>query len=80
MNALIEKGLVKASDFRNNRTKRMYAYLLTPKGLEEKANLTVRFLHRKLEEHKVLIAEIEQVRQETMSLHRQEAGNNGAES
>lgn len=77
VNALIEKGLVKASNFRNSRSKRMYVYLLTPKGLEEKANVTARFLRRKLEERKALTAQIEQLRREAKFLLRQDTGNRG---
>jgi len=47
--ALIEKGLVKANNFRNNANKRAYLYLLTPRGIEEKAVVTARFLKRKLD-------------------------------
>lgn len=62
LKALIEKGHVKATNFRNNPAKRAYAYFLTPKGIEEKATVTVRFLKRKLQEHRALEAEIEQLR------------------
>lgn len=62
--ALMEKGLVKAENFKNNPDKSGYWYLLTLQGLEEKAMLTKRFLARKLQEHEELTAEIEQLRQE----------------
>ncbi len=39
--ALISKGLVKAENFRRNQDKGVYAYLLTPKGIEDKAIVTV---------------------------------------
>src|SRR5674476_521921 len=39
--ALIEKGLVKANNFRNSKNKKGYAYFLTPRGIEEKAKITV---------------------------------------
>lgn len=64
LRALIDKGLVKANNFRNNRNKLAYAYLLTPKGIEEKVRLTSRFLKRKIAEYEALKAEIEQLRQE----------------
>ena len=64
LRALIDKGLVKANNFRNNRNKLAYAYLLTPKGIEEKVRLTSRFLKRKMAEYEALKAEIEQLRQE----------------
>ena len=64
MTALIEKGLIKANNFKNNKNKRAYAYLLTPRGIEEKARITVRFLKRKMDEYEVLKQEIEQLRRE----------------
>jgi len=39
-------------------------YLLTPRGIEEKARVTTRFLQRKLLEHAALTEEIEQIRGE----------------
>tara|TARA_R110001606_G_scaffold389553_1_gene555782 strand:- start:36937 stop:37257 length:321 start_codon:yes stop_codon:yes gene_type:complete len=67
LKALIEKGLVKADNFKKSTSKAGYLYLLTPKGIEEKVSLTQRFLQRKLKEHEVLEKEIEQLRQEVRS-------------
>lgn len=39
-------------------------YLLTPRGIEEKAGITARFLQGKLRDHAALTAEIEQIRDE----------------
>ena len=64
LQALIEKGLVKARNFKNSANKRAYLYLLTPKGLRAKAEISVHFLQRKIEEHEVLRAEIEELRNE----------------
>jgi EPS-associated MarR family transcriptional regulator len=64
LNALIEKGMIKADNFKNSTNKMGYLYLLTPKGIEEKIVLTQRFLQRKLKEHETLEKEIEQLRQE----------------
>ncbi len=64
LKALVEKGLVKARNFRNNKHKLSYAYLLTPRGIEEKTKLTVRFLNYKLEERKRLEQEIADLRVE----------------
>src|SRR2546423_14194606 len=62
--ALIRKGWVKASHFKNSNNKAAYVYLLTPHGLEEKAKLTMRFLQIKLREYVTLRVEIEQMREE----------------
>ena len=62
LNALMDKGLVKLENFRNNPDKRHYAYLLTPAGLEEKTRITMAFLRRKVVEYEALEREIEQLR------------------
>ena len=58
LKALIEKGFVKLGNFKAAEDKRRYAYLLTPKGVAEKAAITQRFLARKMEEFEALKAEI----------------------
>jgi len=62
--ALIDKGQVKARNFQRNPSKRNYVYLLTHKGIEEKAQLTARFLKRKMAEYESLNVEIEQLKNE----------------
>jgi EPS-associated MarR family transcriptional regulator len=69
LKALIGKGWVKASNFKNSNNKSAYAYLLTPKGIERKAQITVRFLKRKVEEYEALKQEIEQLQQEVERLN-----------
>ncbi len=64
LRALIEKGFIKASNFRNNQNKVAYAYLLTPRGIEEKVQATAYFLKRKVAEYEALEKEIEQLRDE----------------
>lgn len=64
LRALVDKGWVKARNFRVNPNKLGYAYLLTPTGIDAKARLTVRFLRRKVEEYEALRAEIEDLRRE----------------
>lgn len=64
--ALIEKGLVKARNFRNSKNKSAYMYYLTPTGFEEKARVTVRFLRRKMAEYEALTQEIERLRSEVV--------------
>lgn len=67
LQALIEKGLIKANNFRNSANKRAYLYLLTPTGIEEKARVTARFLRRKLDEYEALKRELEELRREATS-------------
>ena len=64
--ALIDKGIIKAQNFKNNKNKRAYAYYLTREGIEEKSRLTIKFFQRKMSEYdnlkrelKALEAEIE---------------------
>lgn len=59
VNALIDKGLVKMSNFSRNHKKLDYAYLLTPRGVKSKALLTAHFLKRKMAEYEELQHEIE---------------------
>lgn len=47
LHALLDKGLVKARNFRRSDRKLAYAYVLTPNGLREKMSLTRSFLQRK---------------------------------
>ena len=62
LQALMEKGLVKANNFKNSNNKMAYTYLLTRRGIAEKARVTARFLERKLAEYQALEKEIEQLR------------------
>jgi len=64
LKALVEKGAIKARNFRNNQNKLAYAYLLTPKGALAKAALTQRFLQSKLAQFDALKNEIEKLRQD----------------
>ena len=66
--ALIEKGLVKANNFRNSKNKKGYAYLLTPRGIEDKARMTVEFLKIKIAEHEALTKEISGLQAEAMQV------------
>jgi EPS-associated MarR family transcriptional regulator len=58
MKALVEKGLVKMGNFSHNQKKLDYAYLLTPKGIKHKAELTRHFLERKALEYEQLKTEL----------------------
>lgn len=64
LKALIDKGLVKVENFRRNPEKGVYAYLLTPEGMEDKVRVTVRFLQRKVAEYDALRTEIAILRAE----------------
>ncbi len=64
LQALIEKGMVKANNFKNSQNKQAYMYLLTRRGITEKARVTVRFLKYKVNEYENLEREIENLKRE----------------
>ena len=68
LRALIDKGFVKAGNFKRSPNKMAYLYLLTPTGIEEKASLTTRFLKRKIAEHEQITQEIEQLKRDVQSI------------
>lgn len=65
LRALMEKGLVKMKNFTHSKNKFGYVYVLTPRGIAEKAAITHRFLQRKLQEYEALKAEIEALKAES---------------
>ena len=69
LKALIDKGAVKASNFRRSDNKLAYAYLLTPAGVAQKAILTTKFLRVKLAEYESLRKEIEELKIEIQANH-----------
>jgi EPS-associated MarR family transcriptional regulator len=64
LHALLEKGWIKAKNFKNHKNKIGYTYLLTPKGIEQKSKLIVSFLKRKQNEFEALKEEIEHLSKE----------------
>ena len=51
LSALKAKGLVKVNNFRQNKNKINYIYILTPKGILQKTNLTIKFMQLKMNEY-----------------------------
>jgi EPS-associated MarR family transcriptional regulator len=64
LKALVEKGMLKVNNFRNSKNKPAYLYLLTPRGIEEKTKVTLRFMKAKVAEYEMLRQEIELLRQD----------------
>jgi EPS-associated MarR family transcriptional regulator len=62
--ALVAKGWLKVANFKHSKHKAGYMYLLTPRGVEEKARLTGQYLQIKLKEYEALNREIEGIREE----------------
>lgn len=68
LQGLIHKGWVKANNFKNSKNKLAYAYYLTPSGFDEKAQLTINYLKRRISEYEALEIEIEELRKEVNTL------------
>ena len=47
MKALKQKGLIKINNFKKNKNKLNYLYVLTPKGIDYRVKLTMRFMKKK---------------------------------
>jgi len=58
LTSLIDKGILKLSNFKENSQKIKYSYILTPKGIREKSLITSNFLVRKKQEFEALKEEI----------------------
>jgi EPS-associated MarR family transcriptional regulator len=54
------KGFVKIENFKKNPKKLNYFYILTPKGISKKTQLTINFMKRKMHEYDELKKEIEE--------------------
>jgi len=68
LKSLIDIGHIKAGNFSKNPDKSVYLYLLTPKGIAEKASLTAGFLKRKLAEYHALKKEIDAIQSKANGL------------
>lgn len=66
LQALMEKGLVKANNFKNSNNKKAYMYVLTQKGIAEKARATAMFLKLKMAEYEAIQREIENLKHEVI--------------
>jgi EPS-associated MarR family transcriptional regulator len=64
LRALLDKGLVKAQNFRRNGNKLGYLYMLTPSGMRQKMRLTRAFLNTKEREYHALSRQIAALRAE----------------
>ena len=61
LKALHNKGLVKIENFKKKEKKLSYIkkYILTPKGIDFRINLTIQFMQRKMKEYDELKSEID---------------------
>jgi len=58
INALKQKGLIKIENFKKNKDKINYLYVLTPKGISQKMNLILLFMKRKMNDYEELKKEL----------------------
>lgn len=58
ISALKIKGLIKINNFKKNQNKLNYFYLLTPKGIVQKTDLTIKFMKVKMKEYDELQKEL----------------------
>ena len=61
---LAKNGLIKVKRFKSAKNKVPYSYMLTPRGIEEKGRITVRFLIRKMSEYEEIKRQIETLTEE----------------
>ncbi len=64
LRALVDLGLVKATNFVNSRNKQAYIYVLTPTGIQAKARTAARFFKQKLVEYEAIQRDLEELRRE----------------
>ena len=62
--ALKKKGFLKIKNFKNNKNKIGYIYLLTPKGISKKTKLMISFMNRTAKEYNKLKREIKILKNE----------------
>jgi len=62
LKALHSKGLVKINNFKKNPDKINYLYILTPKGITAKTQLTIMFMKKKMQEYDELKQELKKLK------------------
>ena len=60
---LQNKGFIKIKNFKKNPNKLNYVYILTPKGITQKAKLTYNFMQRMMKEYDELKSELAEERE-----------------
>ena len=59
LKALRAKGYIKLNNFKNNKNKSNYLYILTPNGIFVKSKLAYKFMQRKFREYEELKKELD---------------------
>ena len=53
LKALQQKGLIKINNFKKNKNKINYIYVLTPRGIDHRLKLTLKFMKRKIRRERI---------------------------
>jgi EPS-associated MarR family transcriptional regulator len=64
LSELAKRGLIDVIRFKSAKNKIPYTYVLTPRGMKEKARLTMNFLKRKVSEYEEIRRQIKELAQE----------------
>ena len=64
LSQLAKEGFIKIKRFQTTARKKRYAYVVTPRGLAEKADLTFRFPKKKIEEYEQIKRQIRELSRE----------------
>ena len=67
INSLKQKGLIKIQNFKKNPKKINYIYVLTPRGIATKTELTINFMNKKMQEYDELQSELEMAKKKKSS-------------
>lgn len=67
INSLKQKGLIKIQNFKKNPKKINYIYVLTPRGIATKTELTINFMNKKMQEYDELHSELEMAKKKKSS-------------
>ena len=51
LKGLIDVGFIKIENFKNSNKKINYAYVITPEGIQQKINLTKKYIEIKIQEY-----------------------------
>ena len=58
LKALKSKGYIKVKNFKENKNKLVYRYLLTPQGIKQKTKLSIFYVKKKMKEYDELKKEV----------------------
>ena len=69
---LQKKGLIKIQNFKKNKNKFNYIYVLTPKGISSKYSLTINFMKKKMNEYDELRYELQNKYEDKLNIKSKE--------